>query len=405
MIKVYIDTILYNAFTYVEKAINYIFVIILKIWKDPAKKVNSNNAKVLIFRADRRIGDFILFSASLPAFRKLYQNSKLILLITKEVYDLAKNCPYVDEIICLDVKKFRRNIFERWKWFNKLRLGNYDLAINAVYSTSNKYLDCLVGWTKARRRIAHQCIDTVGKRVNCNMNYTELVPADEEWKFEIDRNYDLLRYLGYFGSVNRKTEVWTKREDCITGQNLLNNLQKSPYAILIPGAGAKLKIWDANNFIHVVQKVNQIYGMHWIVCGGFSEIKLCEHITKKLINKSIAVENYAGKVNLNEFCCLIENAVFCLGNDTGAIHIAAAVNTPVICILGGGHYGRFYPYPNNQITFEVINKLPCYYCYWYCIFKEPKCITGISADKVSKKTVELLNIKFSELSNVSNKKK
>ena len=85
MIQVYIDTILYNAFTYFEKAINYVFVIISKIWKDPAKKVNSNHVKVLIFRADRRIGDFILFSASLSAFRKLYKNSKLILLVTKEV--------------------------------------------------------------------------------------------------------------------------------------------------------------------------------------------------------------------------------------------------------------------------------------------------------------------------------
>ena len=88
-----------------------------------------------------------------------------------------------------------------------------------------------------------------------------------------------------------------------------------------------------------------------------------------------------------------------VSNDTSAVHIAVAVNTPVICILGGAYYGRFLPYPElpeKQIILETVSySMPCYGCNGDCIYplkkNEPApCITNISVDAVWEKVKPLL---------------
>ena len=79
--------------------------------------------------------------------------------------------------------------------------------------------------------------------------------------------------------------------------------------------------------------------------------------------------------------------------------IAAAVGTFTICISGGGHFGRFVPYPElpRQTNYlkVVYYKMPCYGCNWKCIYPinegEPApCIANISVDAVWGKVISLI---------------
>ena len=59
-----------------------------------------------------------------------------------------------------------------------------------------------------------------------------------------------------------------------------------------------------------------------------------------------------------------------IGNDTSSVHIASAVNTPSIALVGGGHYGYFLPYPSSlkgtHLPTVVDFKMDCYGCNWKC---------------------------------------
>jgi len=62
----------------------------------------------------------------------------------------------------------------------------------------------------------------------------------------------------------------------------------------------------------------------------------------------------AGKTTIAQLVELIRNASLLIGNDSAAIHMAAATQTPSVCILGGGHYGRFLPYQPESRETEYI---------------------------------------------------
>jgi len=336
---------------------------------------------VLILRQDS-VGDLVMFSASLPLYRELFKDAHLVLLVKDNAYEVAETCPYVNEVWCLPERKFRRSVIERWRWCRRLSRAGFNIAIKATYSVSFKELDCLIGWTHAPRRIAHQCLDSIGRRDRASPYFTELVPADREWKFEIDRNFDLLRYLGYKGEGNYKTEVWIEERDRSRTVSLTHGLNGKPYAVLIPGARDEEKRWKPDNFVKVVTEVQKRFPMHWIVCGTALEQDLCDYIAQRLSHFSVSVDNWNGTTTLRELSALIQGALCLLSNDTSAVHIGAAVGTPTVCILGGGHYGRFYPYPNNPLTIAVTHELPCYNCHWRCILDEEECITKIKVDDV-----------------------
>ena len=87
---------------------------------------------------------------------------------------------------------------------------------------------------------------------------------------------------------------------------------------------------------------------------------------------------------------VIGNARLLVTNETGTVHLGAAVGTPTVCVLGGGHFGRFFPYPSGLMpdTAQAIYcPMECYGCNWSCIFQVPKneavpCIQSISVEAV-----------------------
>jgi ADP-heptose:LPS heptosyltransferase len=85
----------------------------------------------------------------------------------------------------------------------------------------------------------------------------------------------------------------------------------------------------------------------------------------------------AGKTSLPEFVEVIRQARLLISNETSAVHIAAAVKTPSVCILGGGHFGRFLPYPEKVVNCKpvaVFKKMACFGCNWKC--NQPHNVNG-----------------------------
>ncbi len=110
--------------------------------------------------------------------------------------------------------------------------------------------------------------------------------------------------------------------------------------------------------------------------------------------------NLAAKTTLPEFVEVIRRAKILVSNDTAAVHISAAVGTPSVCILGGGHYGRFLPYSleteNSTTPVSVIHKMDCYNCNWICTQPSKKgkaapCIANIRVEQVLNVVKQILS--------------
>jgi len=355
-----------------------------------AGRVSGEIQKVLLCRCDS-LGDTVLFTAVLSSYRQLFPGARLVLLVTGKVEGIVGECPWVDEVWSLDEKAFRTNPFERIRWFQRLRKEEFDLAVNAVYSASFSYFDCLVGWTNAPRRVAFECLDRDHPRRVPAPFYNEMVPSDVEWMQETHRNELMVRYLGGTPRGDLAPALWIPTEDEVRGRAAIAGISADCYAILAPGSGFPEKRWDPQRFVDVIERIHRETGYHWFVCGTGQENDLCSMVIRELNRRSIPATNLAGKTTTGELASIISGAKIVLGNDSGPMHIAAALGTPAVFILGGGHFGRFFPYSFTSTVTPVVHHLDCFRCYWECIFEEPYCISGVTVHDVTRTVEDVLS--------------
>ena len=80
-----------------------------------------------------------------------------------------------------------------------------------------------------------------------------------------------------------------------------------------------------------------------------------------------------------------------LSQDSAALHIATALRQPVVGILAGAHFGRFYPW-GDPARARVVNKpMECYGCEWHCIYDSIRCIQEIPPADATRELLYLIN--------------
>ena len=340
---------------------------------------------VLIIRLDA-IGDFILWLDSAQYFRKIYPDKKIVLLGNQAWTDLAKKFPYWDEVWELNRRKFCRNLPYRVRLLKKIRKAGFDIVIQPTYSREFLYGDAIVRISGAREKIGSvgDCsnIEAIEKKIS-DQFYTRLIPVNPQPLMELKRNAEFMYGLG----MSMKAGL---PDPCLALKGVNNPLDNvSGYCVLFPGAGSNDRQWPIAHFATLSDKIYRQSGLTVVVCGSPDEQGLAESLISQI---DVPAMNMTGKTNLVELAAIIKDASFLVGNETSAIHFAAAVSTPAFCLLGGGHYGRFMPYGIENKTKKpypvaIIHQMDCFNCNWCCRYfikdNEPvPCIEKISVEEV-----------------------
>jgi ADP-heptose:LPS heptosyltransferase len=346
----------------------------------PLFALRFGKRETLLIKHVGGIGDYVLFTASFPGFRQLFPQAHIVLIVRREVGDLAKFNPYIDALITVNLSTFTRSLVERLRVWLTVVSHHADIAINADYSGHYEKLDrILLGWSMASQKIGFECLDKNAQRDTSF--YDRVVPQQKEWMFEIDRNNEMLRYLGLPEYRNHDTSIWGL-DHYLPGSDVERRLPPTSYYVLFPGSLIADKCWPAERFGSVVKSLEYL-DCTPVVCGSARE-----RDTAKAIKDSAAssIVDLTGRTNLMDLSNIIRHARFVISNDSAAVHIAAAVGTLTFAILGGGHYGRFVPYPGSKIIVPIINEQyrECFNCYWMCIYDRFRCIQDLQVDTVLK---------------------
>ncbi|MEJ5349317.1 MAG: glycosyltransferase family 9 protein [Desulfosoma sp.] len=170
------------------------------------------------------------------------------------------------------------------------------------------------------------------------------------------------------------------------------------YWVLAPGSGQKYRNWPAERFA-TVARVLAANRPHWrcVIVGTASEHDLGTQIAVKLGGGAL---NLTGQTSVQQLIDLIAHARLLLGNDSGAGHIAAALGTPAVVVVGGGHWGLCFPYPDNapvrRQPVVVGHRMACFGCDWICAHttqtdKPFPCIEAVSVEAVWQQVKALLS--------------
>jgi ADP-heptose:LPS heptosyltransferase len=339
---------------------------------------------ILIVRIDN-IGDFILW---LPYLQQLcnhyHECGKPFLVCNRTCVDFAEATRLFRTVIGVDSRLMERNLLYRITTMRKVAALGAATAIQPTYSRG-LIGDLLVRASQASRRIGSQgdlSNMTQLQRETSNHWYTQLLSAAPKPMMELCRNAEFLRNLGV-SSVRLEIPLIPKLVELPIEKRFTRD-----YFVLFPGASFPFKMWPVESFAVVAQRVIEEFAWIPVICGGQSE----EFVGNRLLNliESHEVVNMVGKTSLPELTELIRGARLVISNDTSAVHIAAGVNTPSVCILGGGHYGRFMPYPPNvkgMLPVPVVKMMDCFGCNNSCLFTNDHsrpfpCITEIRVDQV-----------------------
>ena len=340
---------------------------------------------VVLIRLDA-IGDFIIWLDSAKEFRQIYPNEKITLIANSAWSDLASSAPYWDEVWSINITKLTQNPIYRWRILRKIRRKNFKIAIQPTFSRAIMYGDSIIRATRSENRIG-----SMGDMFNISLNdknisdrwYTKLLPASAEPMMELMRNTEFMRNLSK-KNISCALQKWSSSESLRDGLQV-----RDGYAILFPGASWVGRRWPREKFSEIARWIHAEYGWKIVLCGAHTDFELCEEITRMC---GVPCLNFAGHTTLIELFELIRNSNLLISNETSAIHMAVAVNTPSICILGGGHFGRFAPYPDDLVGLKpliALSKMTCFGCNWACNQDHEKnnsvpCIYDISVEQVIK---------------------
>ncbi len=153
---------------------------------------------------------------------------------------------------------------------------------------------------------------------------------------------------------------------------LLESLPKT-YCVMSPSAGKPANRWQAGKFGELASRLD----MPTLVIASGSESDIAEEMVKYSKGKAVSL---AGKTSLKELVALIGRARFFVCNDTGPMHIAAALKIPVFAIFGPANPVRTGPYGDGH---TVIQKaLDCSPCYAKKPCPDFRCMNEIAVDHV-----------------------
>lgn len=331
---------------------------------DYLPKQKAGNEALLLVRLDL-IGDFIIWLDAAKEFKKLYPDKRIVLYANSAWAALAKHLTYWDEIVSVDMPQLRGDDLYRFKILCGVHLRGFDIAIQPTYS--REYVsDLLVRASKARQRIGHlgdtNNISPENKAITDTW-YTRLVPQGGRPEVELNINAQLIRALGHTKFKSRMPHLATLTE--LPAE--LNIGEK--YCVLVPGASWGPKMWPIANFAELAAKMTKQSGLKTILCGTQAERSICHQVAEL---SEVSTVNFAGQTTLVQLIEIIRHASLVVANDSASIHIAAATRTPSVCILGGGHFGRFLPYRPEckDVThlepLAVFREMDCYGCRWKC---------------------------------------
>lgn len=347
------------------------------------KEPPRERARVLLIRLDG-IGDFVLWLDAARSLRRIYPREEYELTLLGQTLwaDLARDTGLFDRVEPLDRRRFVRDAWYRWRRLVYLRRAGYAVVVQARY-------DCepLVEGAIMRAMGAPERIGFAGG--GQDYGYTRLVSAKDLAQPELERNAQMMRFLGL-------KDFRADAPILAVSEPLPTFLLEKDYYVLFPGASWAGRRWPRTHFQEIGRRLFQEYGWLGVMCGGPEDEAACADI---LENIGVPAVNWAGRASLTQLASIIAGAKILISNETGAVHIGAAVGTRSVCIVGGGHYGRFMPYqleaPSRRLPQAVAAPMDCFGCDWKCVYtvdpgSPTPCIANVTADAVWVRVLETL---------------
>jgi lipopolysaccharide heptosyltransferase I len=282
----------------------------------------SRDGRILIVRLSA-IGDVIHGLPVLCALREARPNAFLGWVVEGRAGELLDGHPALDVLIRVP-RQWWKSPRELWRLRRRLRKLEFDTTIDLQCLTKSAAVAWLSG---ARRRIGKSGPD--GRELSRWFHNELVAPSGEH---VIEHYLSLLRPLGIESPAVR-FELPQRAKDAVVVDQFLdaNRLSAAKIAILNPGAGWPSKVWPAERYGELAQRLASDHGLASVAVWGVpEELPMAE----KIVRSSGGQATLAPPTSMTELATLCRRADLFVGSDTGPMHLAVAVGTPSVSLHG-----------------------------------------------------------------------
>jgi lipopolysaccharide heptosyltransferase II len=321
---------------------------------------NWQKAKnILCVRLDS-LGDVLMTTPAIRAVKESIPNCHITLLTSPSAARVAPMITELDDVITYDAPwmkatNSRKNSQPDLKLIERLRRLNFDGAIIFTVFSQNPLPAALICFlSDIPLRLAHSRENPY----QLLTHWVKEIEPETTIRHEVRRQLDLVKSIGF----HTKNDSLLMR---VAGKDQLMVLHKlreagvnpeKPWVVIHPGATAPSRRYPPESFAEVARILSTQANIQVVFTGDQSECQLIESI------QSMGGHSYslAGKLTLSELAALLQKAPLLLSNNTGPVHIASAVGTPVV-VLYALTNPQHTPWkvPNRVLNHDV----PCKYCY------------------------------------------
>lgn len=340
----------------------------------------TKNLKNIMVVKLSAIGDVIHALPVSYAIKETFPDAKLTWVVEPPAYDILKMNPYIDRIILFHKKEFKTFMGFIKKFFpfkREIQEEPYDAVLDLqglFKSAAIAYFaqsDVKLGICNMREMSNHVSRPVIGKHAHGHI---------------VERYLDTARAVGckvekvVFPMDIPKNE----EEQAKTIMERAGIRENVPYVVFAIGANWPNKRWTVDNFALLSDWLYNMNVMPVIVGNGVVDEQRAHDIEAMI---EIPPINLVNKTNWAQLAYIIKNARLVVGGDTGVVHLAAALETRTIMLMGPTDANRNGPYNQTENAIEVDR--PCKACWKRVCPLNTDCLEKITVRQVEEKIVSM----------------
>lgn len=325
----------------------------------------KNIKKILIIKPSA-LGDIVHSLPFLAAVKKKFPHAEIDWVVAHGLHKFLEGHPMIDRLWVIKKDQWKKpgHLKDTFKEINDLRKGlkasQYDVAIDL----SGLLRSGMITWfSKAKIKLGFKESDE-----GSPFFYTHKIHGSMNIH-AIDRYLEIARFMG---CPVDKIEYPFAPYDPIPP--ILKELPQK-YVVMTPSAGKPANRWPAEKFGRLCAKLE----LPVVVIASAAEANIAAEVVAHANGKAISL---AGRTGLKDLIALIAKASYFVCNDTGPMHIAAALNIPVFAVFGPANPVRTGPYGNIHTI--VQKKMDCAPCYAKQPCSHFRCMNEVSVEDVFK---------------------
>lgn len=342
----------------------------------------KKNPKEIIVRMPNWIGDLVMAIPVLIDLKRAFPRARLTAMCKRPLAEILEQESYIDEVYSFSKTEALSRRDEDRDVIQHIRRGNYDLGVLLPNSFSSAWLF----W----RGQVQERVGYAGHLRSWLLSKVVKLPQNAREQHLVKTYKQLLTSIGIPISNTKPslTIIESEKRDALELLKRYGVQGSVPLVGINPGAAyGSAKCWPLERYREVTEKILTFHpDLHVIYFGDEAGSALTKEICRNFDHRVI---NLAGQTSLRSLMSLLHLLDVFLTNDSGPMHIAAALNIPLVALFGSTDATVTGPYQSGKVIHKHVSCSPCFKRTCPIDFR---CMKAIETREVAKEVYQLIKL-------------